>query len=135
MFPKNHLGLLKGTALRDQQSLYIFRGSSIIQPTLCPPKTPIDPRLRDFEFFSGAHKKCIIREAEDAHFRRWSMHRKSSHMRFWTIGPTRDPRRAPHVISSLRNHLPVPLIASVAMTATARMASTVDVLKTGVKGF
>ena len=37
-----------------------------MQPTLCPPQTIIHPQLQDFDVVSGAHDKCVIREADDA---------------------------------------------------------------------
>ena len=69
MFPENDLRLFEGSPVRDQQSIGLFRGhfqASAIQPTLCPPQTFIDPQLKDSDVVSGAHDKCVIREADDA---------------------------------------------------------------------
>ena len=69
MFPENDLRVLEGFPVRDQQSLGFFRGhfqASAIQPTLCPLQTFIDPQLQDSDVVSGAHDKCVIREAIDA---------------------------------------------------------------------
>ena len=68
MFPENDPRVFEGSPVYDQQRLGLFRGhpqASAIQPTLCPPQTIIDLQLQDFNVVSGAHDKCVIREADD----------------------------------------------------------------------
>ena len=69
MFPENDLRVLEGSPVRDQQSLFLFRGhfqAFAIQLTLCPSQTFIDSQLQDSDVLSYAHDKCVIREADDA---------------------------------------------------------------------
>ena len=94
MFSENDPRVLKGSPVRDQQSLGLFRGhfqTSAIQPTLFPPQTFIDPQLKDSDVFSGTHDKCFIREVDDVRSSRQSKCRKSLYMTFQTSGPTHDP--------------------------------------------
>ena len=68
MFTKNDPRVLKGSPVRDQQSLCLSRGhfqTSAIQSTLCLPQTFIDLQLKDPVVFSDTHK-CVIREDDDA---------------------------------------------------------------------
>ena len=73
MLSENDPRILKGSPFRDEQSLGFLRGHfqvSAIQSSLCPPQTFIDLQLQDSEVISGAHDKCVIREADDARFSR-----------------------------------------------------------------
>ena len=68
MFPENDPRVFEGSPVCNQQSLGLLRGhfqASAIQPTLFQPQTIIDPQLQDFNVVSGAHDKCVIREADD----------------------------------------------------------------------
>ena len=71
MFSENDLWVLKGSPVRDQQSLGLLRGhfqASAIQPTLSPPQTFVDLQLKDSDVFSGTRDKCVIREDDDARY-------------------------------------------------------------------
>ena len=108
MFFENDPRVLKGSPVRDQQSL-VFSGA-IFRPLLSNQRITrhkisliLSSRI---PMSSAAHttsalsaKPMMLIPAGS------SKRRKSSYVTFQTSGPTRDPWRAPHVISSLRDHV------------------------------